>query len=1781
MLPGYEIRDKIHEGNKSLIYRAQRIADNTKVILKILTDERPSPERIARFRQEFEINKKLEDVRGIVQAYSLEHYQHRWFMVLEDFGGQSLDQLVKKHSVDLISFLKMSIDISDILAHIHQKHIIHRDINPSNIVIHPETAEVKLIDFGLSSVLLQDSGDFSAPMLEGTFAYMSPEQTGRINQAMDSRTDFYSLGVTLYELITQRLPFDNTDPIALIHAHIAKYPTPPQQIKPTIPRTISNIIMKLMQKNIAERYQSAFGIQADLISCLMQLEANGDIENITLGENDISPIFQISQKLYDRASEIDILLSTLEQVREGKNQILMLTGYPGVGKTALVKTVHDPLTDSQGYFVRCHFERNDRHQQPYRAILQAFQDLVKQLLIENENKLEAWNERFSKALGVNGRIMTEAIPELELIIGRQACVTRLSTEGHQARLSLTLQRFILTFTQPKYPLVIFLDNLHWADAASLHLLNPLMTMAEHYLFIITAYQDNNNQRIQPLIHTFAGLEAANVTVKKIALLPLTLSAITQLLTDTLSCDEQRAQMLASLVLEKTGGNPYFINEFLKSLHAAKLIQFDLESLTWDWNLDKIHAEAMMTENVIDLLASKIQRLPNATQQCLKLAACIGYQFSIETLEKLSEQAVISLWDAVAEGLIVPVEPKSDYVPYHSLPSQESTGTSDSYQVLTQYRFTHDRIQQAAYSLIPIEYKQHIHKQVGELLLQIIPSQKIEQHIFDIVNQLNMAMPLIVKPEMRLQLAHLNLLAGRKARVAAAYGRGLKYLSTGILLLGSHSWQKHYELTLSLTIEAAETAFLCGDMVQMKGLAEIVLQQAQNVLDKVPIYELKIHANIATHKPVEAINMARQVLQQLNIHFPNTPSHFGLLKALWHNQWLIGRRKNIHLAHLPIMTDPSKLATLRILSSIGAPAYHAVPELIPLLTCKAVHLCLRYGNAPASAYVYASYGVMLCSLIQDIPRGYEFGQLALDLVASANNKSLELKTRFTVHTQIRHWHEPLADILPALKQVYQDTLETGDLNQAALIAYHYHMGLFLSGQDLKQLNIEVKNNLSEIGSLKQVESLVYARIYGQSLQYLLQADMKQIEDFQKGIMLQGDIYDETLMLTRHSHENDQMALFNLYFHKMLLCYWFYAYPQALSNAEKAQQFINSVIGLPLYPSFHFYLGLIYLALLPQSAGNEKGLFLYEIKRIQKKMKYWAKQSPENYAHKYQLIQAEIAAKDKSVELAKDCYEQAAQLAQKQGYLQEEALICEQAAQFLFHIHKPRLAQVYLHDAHYAYTQWGAKAKALLLEKKYSQFLLASRHKSKDKTTTTSSHFIDTIEHSPSAIDLASVLKSVQTIASEIVLEQLLKKQMKIVIENAGAQRGTLILDKNGKWVIEAEGDSGISVLQSIPIRDFSAGLPITLINYVIRSQQAVVLHHAAQEGDFTFDPHFVHHNAKSVLCLPLINQGKLHGILYLENHLATHVFTPDRLEILNIFSSQMAISIENARLYANLEDKVKERTLEIEMQKQELSNTLEKLQSAQQQLVESEKMAALGNLVAGIAHEINTPVGIGVTAASKLKSLTVDLQKLYQADNMKRSDLEKYLASGLQGAEFVLNNLSRANELIQSFKQVAVDQSTEQKRTFELREYLDEILLSLHPKLKRTKHHISLHCEQRIVLSSYPSAFYQIISNLIMNSLIHGFGNHSEGHISLDTEIIEEVDLRLIYQDNGQGVAESNLKNIFEPFFTTNRQGGGTGLGLHIVYNLVTHKLGGRIQCDSEFGKGVVFTIQVPLTTVSN
>jgi serine/threonine protein kinase len=704
-LDGYQILTSIYESANSIIYRGIRQQDNQAVILKMLKEDYPTPSELTRYKQEYEITRNL-DTDGVVKAYGLEHYQRTLVIILEDFGASSLKQLMSvgtKAIMPLQDFLNIAIAVVEILDNIHAANIIHKDINPANIVLNPVSRIVKIIDFGISTVLNRENPTLRNPnVLEGTLAYMSPEQTGRMNRSLDYRTDFYSLGVTFYELLTGQLPFETSEPLELVHCHIAKPPVPPHLLSKgvgEIPKAVSDIVMKLMAKTAEERYQSAFGIKADLEECLNQLHQHNVISVFPLARRDISDKFQIPQKLYGREREIDALLSAFERVTSDKSELMLIAGYSGIGKSALVQELYKPITQKRGYFISGKFDQYQRNI-PYSAVVSAFQELVKQLLTESEEQLQEWREKLLAALGINAQVVIDVIPEIEVIIGKQPAVPELGSTEAQNRFNFVFQNFIKVFTNPGHPLALFLDDLQWADGASLKLMQLLMTASYPGLFLIGAYRDNEVSLAHPLMLTFNEITKNGANIERICLSNLDLSTIINFIADTLNCSKESANPLAKLVLFKTGGNPFFMNEFLKSLYTERLLEFDFHSHKWQWDLEQIQAQDF-TDNVVELMGLKIQKLPENTQQLLKLAACIGNQFDLKMLatscEKSLRETVNDLHAAVAESLVMSLGNRDDLE--LALIQQESPNSplpTTPYQ-LPGYKFIHDRIQQAAYS----------------------------------------------------------------------------------------------------------------------------------------------------------------------------------------------------------------------------------------------------------------------------------------------------------------------------------------------------------------------------------------------------------------------------------------------------------------------------------------------------------------------------------------------------------------------------------------------------------------------------------------------------------------------------------------------------------------------------------------------------------------------------------------------------------------------------------------------------------------------------------------------------------------------------------------------------------------------------------------------------------------------------------------------------------------------------------------------------------------------------
>lgn len=1777
-LAGYEITNQIHESNNSLVYRGLRKQDNQRVILKFLKQDYPMPASLVRYKLEYEITRNL-NLESVPKTYSLERYQNSLVIIFEDSGGKSLKLWLASQKLTLEEFLATAIKITRALGYLHQHNIIHKDINPSNIIINSTTGVVQIIDFGISTVLNRENPTLKNPnVLEGTLSYISPEQTGRMNRAIDYRTDFYSLGVTFYELLTGQLPWDYNDAMELVHCHIAKQAVPPHEIKAEIeiPKAVSDIVVKLLEKTAEKRYQSAWGIIADLEECLEQLQAKGTIVDFAIAQKDITDKFQIPQKLYGREQEVETLLAGFERVSNGETEIMLVSGYSGIGKSALVQEVYKPITKARGYFIAGKFDQFQRNI-PYAAIINAFRSLVKQILTESEGQLVQWKEKLLAVLGKNGQVIIDVVPEVELIIGKQPAVLELAAAESQNRFNSIFPKFIGVFCSSDHPLVIFLDDLQWADSATLKLLEVMMTDAQtRYLFLIGAYRNNEVAPGHPLMITLDLLQSKASVINNITLVPLAIEHICNLICDTLHSHLIAVEQLAQLVIRKTSGNPFFVNQFLQTLYQEGLLIFIPPSQgskpQWQWDIALIEAIGI-TDNVVELMVRKLRKLPTSTQQVLQLAACVGNTFDLHTLfiihETSAAVAYQNLLPAIQEGLVLPIS-EWEITPEEII---------NAPLIILSFKFLHDRVQQAAYATIPEEHKKEVHLKIGQLLLKNTPEEELEEKIFALVNHLNTGVELIDDLEEKVKLSKLNLIAGKKGKASTAYKTAATYFALGIKLLGIQAWENYYELTFTLYRDRSECEYLAGNLEEAEELFKIALSNSKSAIDKAEIYSLYTFFCSTLSRKDEALKFTLAGLECLGMDLPRTEEELpkAVEVELQQVSLNLSQRKVTDLIHAPELRDLTKRASIKLLIDLWAVAYYVGHQnWLDLSILKIVNMSLRYGNTDLSAFGYVTYGMLLSSR-NEYKSAYEFGKLALKLNDKFNNKSLSCKVPNLFALRINPYNNHLKTNLDIFRTAYKGGLECGDLVYIVWTIMFSIWTRFIIGQPLKEVYEE---SCKYIAVMKQTNDL--SMLYGfMSLQQTilnLQGLTKDKYSFD------DEIYSESLCLqhwenTKFYHVKTWYITF-----KAQVLFIYDNYTESLKLAQENEKTINN-FGFFNITQHYFYYSLSVAGVYSKATIDEKENYWQILHNILEKTKIWADNCPDNYLHQYLLIAAEIARiSGKDLE-AMDLYDKAIASARKNEYIQNEALGNELAAKFWLAKGKEDFAQLYMQKAHYGYQLWGALAKVEDLEKKYPQFLARTSANTTTQTkvnrttnapTTTSTNLGETL-------DLATVMKASQAISGEIVLSKLLERLMKIAIENAGAEKGFLILEKAGNWAIEAEGSvkgDEVSVLRSLPLNAEAASgempkLASAIAHYVIRTQENVLLNNATQEGQFTRDPYIAATQPKSILCTPLLHQGKLTGILYLENNLTEGAFTTDRLELLKLLSAQIAISIENAQLYNNLQEFNQNLEQLVSDRTHELSNTLDALKAAQSKLVESEKMASLGGLVAGVAHEINTPIGVGVTVASALAEHTTEFASTYKSGKMKRSELEEFLDIATQSSNALLINLNQAAALIQSFKEVAVDRSSEERRTFIVRDYLDEILIQLKPKLRNSKHSIEIKGDTKMALDSYPGALSQVVTNLLMNSLIHAYEPGATGKLAFDWQ--QEGDrLRFEYSDDGKGIPPENLSKIFEPFFTTKRGQGGSGLGLHIVYNLVTQKLLGEIECKSEVGVGTKFIIKLPV-----
>ncbi|MEH2056589.1 MAG: AAA family ATPase [Nostoc sp.] len=1863
-IPGYRIYDLLYNGSRTLVYRGYRETDSLPVVIKLLKNPYPSFSELLSFRNQYTIAKNLNSPL-IVQTYSLEPYQNGYGLVMEDFGGISLKEWgIRGRQQSLQEFLEIAIALCNTLDVLYRERIIHKDIKPANILINPETKQVKLIDFSIASLLPRETQTLINPnVLEGTLAYISPEQTGRMNRGIDYRTDFYSLGVTFYELLTGKLPFPSNDAMELVHCHIAKIAPLVCETNLEIPSVISEIVSKLMAKNAKDRYQSALGLKFDLENCLHQLQVDGMIKGFEIGQRDVCDRFLIPDKLYGRETEVKTLLDAFERVSLGATEMILVAGFSGIGKTAIVNEVHKPIVRQRGYFIKGKYDQFQRNI-PFSAFVQAFRDLMGQLLSESDAQIQQWRNEILSAVGENGQVIIEVIPELSRIIGEQPAAIELSGTGAENRFNLLFQKFTQIFTTVEHPLVIFLDDLQWADSASLKLMQLLMADTGHIL-LIGAYRDNEVNPVHPLMLTLNEIEKNQTTINTITLAPLNQKTVNQLVADTLKCSQDLASPLSRLVFQKTQGNPFFSIQFLKALHQELLIKFTPPTPPWQggatggWQCDlaQINQQAV-TDDVVEFMALQLEKLPLATQNILKLASCIGNQFDLATLAIVSSQCQINtaaaLWKALQSGLILPIS--EVYKFYQGEESEQLALSSQNIEKkIAKYAFLHDRVQQAAYFLISDEQKTATHLKIGQLLRENLSELEIEEKLFDIVGHLNLGIELISQASDRQALAQLNFKAGSKAKNATAYTAARVYFQTGIALLQPDCWQTQYELALNLHLAVTEASYLNSDFESMEEMAGVVLQNAQTIFDKVKIYEIKIAALTAQSQILGAIAVGADVLSQLGVDLPSAPEQAQIAKALEYLKEQLQGREIPELIDLPVMSDRSAIAAMQLLGILFAPVLLGNPGLMPLLSATMVRLSLQFGNTPASTVGYAIHGMVLCAFLSEVETGYKFGLLTLSLLEKLNERGICLPLSL-FGAFIQHRQQSFLATLSTMKDSYTNGMETGNFLYAGYsIQCHAYIALF-AGVNLNTLSAELAPYSVVLTQAKQNAACILLDTVRQVVENLRETGSQPHR-------LMGTAYNETIMLPKHQQDNDFTAIAYAYTYKLMLAALWGNYHAALDYITGIKPYFIAAAGAVHIPVFHFYAALTYLALFPtqpeaeqeareQGAGSkgessngdltppgreplvrsggirhefhsapqqESGVisprslppspcFLVEAQTHQTILHQWAENAPMNHLHKWYLVEAERYRVLGEKAAASECYDQAINLAKTHQFINEEALANELAAKFYLDWGKQRIAGEYMIEAYYSYIRWGAKAKVADLERRYPQLLAPILQQTRSPLSINETVLaLSTSSPSSSsnvsvALDLAAILKASQTLSGEIELEKLLSVLLAIVIENAGADKCVLMLLQDKRLLIKGSITLGTEpiLLQSFPVED-SQDIPLKLIYKVLHNRQTTMLIDASANPTLANDPYIIRQQPKSILCSPILHQGKLMGILYLENNIVTGAFTSDRLQVLNFLTTQAAISLENALLYHKLEDyshsleqKVEERTQEITEKATQLELTLEKLYSTQSQLIQAEKMSGLGQLVAGIAHEINNPINFiygNLQPASEYVTSLIELNNLYQelypqplpeiADKIAdielefiSDDLQKLLSSMRVGAD-------RIRQIVLSLRNFSrLDES--EIKSVDIHSGIDSTLLILQHRLQSNSKHPEIAVipkyGQLPLVNCYASALNQVFMNLINNAIdaLESSDINLQPTITIQTEFTESKKVIIRIVDNGIGMSKSVQNKIFNPFFTTKPVGSGTGLGLSTSYSIVVEKHRGNLSCISAPGKGTEFIIEIPV-----
>lgn len=1472
-MPFQIVGDAIHEGSNSVIYRGLWGADEVPAVIKVPRGV-AAPREIERLRHEYAILQSI-DAPGVIKALALEPTDKGVALVLEAVPGETLDALLRARRLDVATALTIARSIAGILAGVHRLGIVHRDIKPANILFHRDTGSVHLIDFGLALHLSTEAPRPLGPeAMVGTLAYVAPEQTGRMNRPADHRADLYSFGVTLYRMLTAALPFTSADPVELVHSHNARMPAAPREVDGRIPAAVSDLVMKLLAKAPEDRYQTARGLELDLAACLDQIEATGAVGALALGRYDSAAILHLPDRLYGRAKEARALREAFERARSGAAELVLITGASGIGKSALVHEVGRTLFRERGRLITGKFDLLSSGV-PYGPVARAFRELLQQLLGESAGELAAWRARLARALGGNGQVIAELVPELATILGPQRPLTMVGPTESQNRMNVVLKRFVQVFMSEDRPLVLFLDDLQWADPGSLKLLEILLVDRDQPgLLILGAYRDGEVGDGHPLMATLSTLRKEGVAVREIGLGPLGGPELAQLLADTFSADLQRALPLAKTVLAKTGGNPFFVGQFLRALHGHEAVRFDPEANAWQWDIAAIEAREV-TDNVVDLIAGKLELLAPETRRVLELASCIGHTFTLQVVSALSElppeKAAEALLPAAQEGFVMQVG-------------------SD------QYRFLHDRVQQAVYAMINEEELASTHLRIGRLLSAGAEPRAREEALFDIADHFNRGATKMLDPTERTELAELNLAAGRKAKTSNAYGAAAGYFQAGAALLPESAWQDRYALAFALHKELAECDYLCGRFEQAEALFKRLVEKAQSSRDQASVATLELKLYQVAGKYAEAVNVGLKALQRFGILIPEADEavQAATMAEVGEIQRLLGDRSVEALIDAPLMEDPEQSAVMDILNQLLSSVFIGRPGLFPLCVLRSVSHSLRHGNAPASCFAYSCYAILLVGAFGDAPTALAISEMSLALNERFGDAARRGHLLHIHGNHINFWRRHFRTGFPVIERAFEECVAVGEFVQANFVAVLVVLQAFERGDALDDV-LRFSERFEAFAKQSRNEPIYQSIRMAQQLARSLKGQTAGLLDDE------GFRSEEYVAAMTRANFGPGLAFFHAF--ELILHYMAGRYGEAAASAARGREVLAAVMSLPIEATFHVFEALTLLARAPAEDPEAARRDQARIDANIEKLTQWAKHCPDNYEPRLLLVRAEAArAAGKHLE-ADDLYDRAIAAARTGGFTLYEALASELAGEALLARGRELLAPVYLRAAHAGYVRWGATQKAERLAQAHPFIVIPGPQLSPAVTAQATT--------TPSAsggrgmggvVDTATVLRLGQALAGEMELPRVLEQLMKIALSNAGAARGCLALERDGALRIEAtialEPDE-VTVRDGGPI-EARADLPASVLRYAARTREVVVLGDVAADPRFANDPYLAGRGGLSVLCLPLVHRRRVVGVLYLENGLARDAFSAERVEFLDMLGSQAATALENALLYGRLQ-----------------------------------------------------------------------------------------------------------------------------------------------------------------------------------------------------------------------------------------------------------------------------------------